>query len=267
MKSKNRVVGAVTLVGGGPGPTDLMTLRAIRALEAADVVLYDRLGPRTAHTEYAPTATHVYVGKQPGHHRMTQSDINARLIDYALQGLNVVRLKGGDPYVFGRGGEELDACVRAGIPVSVVPGISSALSVPSAAGIPVTHRGVSTKFTVISGHDPLSADECQALALLGGTVVILMGMGTLNQTVQSFLAAGFDTETPAAIIERGLSEHQRITIAPLTRLAQTAHDVGCVSPAVVVIGDVVARSTQSGQGVVYEQLPDDLVQLISQCHV
>ncbi len=266
MKSRTPTIGSVTLVGGGPGPVDLMTMRAIRALEAADVVLYDRLGPRTAHTQYAPTAKHIYVGKRPGHHRMTQSDINASLVEHALLGRNVVRLKGGDPYVFGRGGEELDACVLAGIPVSVVPGISSALSVPGAAGIPVTHRGISTKFTVISGHDPLSSDECRALALLGGTVVILMGMGTLNQTVQSFMDAGFADQTPAAIIERGLSEQQRITTAPLPRLAQAAHDAGCVSPAVVVIGEVAARCVQTGQGG-SEQFPDDLIQLISQCRV
>ncbi|BDZ56164.1 hypothetical protein GCM10025870_32370 [Agromyces marinus] len=152
--------GRVTLVGGGPGDADLLTIAAVRALATADVVLYDRLAPHEALADLAPGADLVDVGKRPGHHALPQSGIEALLVEHARAGRHAVRLKGGDPYVLGRGGEEVLACRRAGVPVAVVPGITSAIAVPAAAGIPLTHRGVSHLFTVVSGHAPSPRTSC-----------------------------------------------------------------------------------------------------------
>jgi len=237
----NRVsgVGRVTLVGGGPGLDDLITVAGARALASADVVLYDRLAPHENLAELAPHASLVNVGKTPGHHPVSQKGIEALLVEYARTGSNVVRLKGGDPYVFGRGSEEVIACQLAGIPVSVVPGVTSAISVPAAAGIPLTHRGVSHLFTVVSGHAPLTDSELEHLAGLGGTIVVLMGIGTLPQVTQGLQRFGCAAELPVAIIERGFSSEQRTTIADLGTVVFEAARVGARSPAVLVIGEVV----------------------------
>ncbi|MFB0833837.1 uroporphyrinogen-III C-methyltransferase [Arthrobacter halodurans] len=232
--------GSVTLVGGGPGAADLVTVRGAEALARADVVFYDRLGPYGTVAGLAPGAELVDVGKLPGHHKVPQLLIERLVVEAALAGKSVVRLKGGDPFVFGRGGEEVAACVAAGISVTVVPGITSAVSVPGAAGIPVTHRGVSRMFTVASGHQPFSEAELEHLAGLGGTIVVLMGVGTLPQTVGGLLRHGLDPATPAAIVERGFSDTQRSTVARIDGLVVAAGLAGCTSPAVVVIGDVVA---------------------------
>ena len=231
---------SVTLVGGGPGRTGLLTLEAVDALLEADVVFYDRLAPANELSQLAPAAELIDVGKSPYHHPVSQTCIEQQLIDRANQGLAVVRLKGGDPFVFGRGGEELLACLRADIPVRVVPGVSSAIAVPSAAGIPVTHRGISHAFTVISAHVPLVQSELEALAGLGGTIVILMGMSTLEQSVIGLIRAGLDPSTPAAVIERGFSDDQRSTITTAGELAGEVRRLDLTSPAVVVIGNVVA---------------------------
>ncbi len=235
---RTRRTGRITLVGGGPGPADLLTLRAANALAAADVVYFDRLGPTSDLAELAPRATFVDVGKTPGHHKVPQEDITARMIDGARGGLHVVRLKGGDPFVFGRGGEEMAAAVAAGIPVTVVPGVSSAIAVPGAAGIPVTHRNVSHLFTVVSGHAPLTSKEYRHLAGLGGTIVVLMGIGTLPSLVAGLRLAGLDHVTPVAVVERGFSHTQRTTIATLGTIVSASST--CRNPAVIVIGDVVA---------------------------
>src|SRR5690349_16887473 len=172
-------MGRVTLVGGGPGSRELLTLGAVDALRGADVVLYDRLAPIEVLAEFCPDALHIDVGKQPGHHAVPQDEIERLLVEHALAGANVVRFKGGDPYIFGRGGEEVIACRKAGVPVDVIPGVTSSIAVPAAAGIPLTHRGISHAFTVISGHAPLTASEFEHLAGLGGTIVVLMGVNAL----------------------------------------------------------------------------------------
>jgi uroporphyrin-III C-methyltransferase len=231
--------GTVTLVGGGPGVTGLLTLQGAAALRDADVVFYDRLAPRDDLELLAPAAELVDVGKRPHHHPVTQDEIQQRMITRARHGDSVVRLKGGDPFVFGRGGEEVLACVEAGVAVSVVPGVSSSVSVPAAAGIPLTHRGVSRAFTVISGHDPLTAVELSALARLGGTLVILMGINNLPQIAAGLLRSGLAGATPAAVVERGFSSQQRTTVATLDRLSGEVRRLDVQPPAVIVIGDVV----------------------------
>ncbi|WP_125610467.1 uroporphyrinogen-III C-methyltransferase [Specibacter cremeus] len=238
--------GGITLVGGGPGPADLLTVRAVTALRRADVVYFDRLGPTDDLAALAPSATFVDVGKTPGCHKVPQEEIQARMVADARAGLAVVRLKGGDPFVFGRGGEEVAAAVAAGIPVTVVPGVSSAVAVPGAAGIPVTHRQVSRLFTVVSGHAPLSPAEYTHLAGLGGTVVVLMGIGTLPALAAGLAAAGLQPHTPVAVVERGFSDTQRTTTATLGTIVSAA--ATCRNPAVIVIGAVVGLSLFDADG-------------------
>ena len=234
------------MVGGGPGRTSLLTLEACAALRQADVVLFDRLAPTDDLDELAAGAELVDVGKTPYHHPMSQSAISAELVTRARRGQSVVRLKGGDPFVFGRGGEEMLACVEAGVPVRIVPGVSSALSVPGACGIPVTHREVSRSFTVISGHTPPEPHELEALVRLGGTIVVLMGIGSLPQTLAGLSRAGLVPGTPAAVIERGFSAGQRSTMTTVAELAGEVRRLGVTSPAVVVIGNVVAVAPAFG---------------------
>jgi uroporphyrin-III C-methyltransferase len=240
------VDGSVTLVGGGPGNADLLTVAATAALREADVVFVDRLAPHDDLATLAPGAEVVDVGKRPYHHPVPQRTIEDLMIERALAGQTVVRLKGGDPFVFGRGGEEVQACMAAGVPVRVVPGITSSVAVPGAAGIPVTHRGISHAFTVISGHVPPSPAELQALADLGGTIVILMGIANLPLISAGLLRAGLPADTPAAAVERGFSQTQRTTYAVLGRLAEDVRRLDVSSPAVVVIGDVVALGSREG---------------------
>jgi uroporphyrin-III C-methyltransferase len=246
--------GVVTLVGGGPGVTGLLTVQACAALREADVVLFDRLAPTDDLARLAPTAELVDVGKRPHHHPVSQDEIEAQLVARALAGESVVRLKGGDPFVFGRGGEEVLACIAAGVEVHVVPGISSALSVPAAVGVPLTHRGVSRAFTVVSGHDPLSPSELSALAELDATLVILMGINNLPQITAGLVRSGLAPTTPAAVIERGYSEVQRTTVATVSTLAAECRRVGVQSPAVVVIGDVVRLLGRGSAGSAWPDL-------------
>lgn len=232
--------GQVVLVGGGPGPRGLLTVAARDALREADVVFFDRLGPTEDLAAVAPTAELVDVGKSPDHHPVAQRSIEALMVARARAGDTVVRLKGGDPFVFGRGGEELLACRAAGVDVRVVPGVSSALAVPAAGGIPVTHRGTSHAFSVISGHVPPTRQELRALVELGGTVVVLMGVAHLAAIATGLQAAGMAPDVPAAVVERGFSPSQRTTVTTLDRLPGEARRRGVVSPAVVVVGEVVA---------------------------
>lgn len=231
--------GQVILVGGGPGQDELLTVAGRQALADADVVLYDRLAPHENLAELTHGAELVDVGKRPGHHAITQRAIEELMVDRARAGETVVRLKGGDPYVFGRGSEEVLAARAAGIPVRVVPGITSAVSVPAAAGIPVTHREVSRLFTVVSGHVPLTASECEHLAGLGGTVVVLMGIGTMHQTMTGLRQAGMTPDMPVAVVERGYSMNQRTTCSTLGEATSAATLARCSNPAVLVIGEVV----------------------------
>lgn len=239
LASEQRTTGRVTLVGGGPGADDLLTVGGAAALAEADVVLYDRLAPHDRLVELAPHAELINVGKAPGHHPVDQRGIEALLVEHARAGAHVVRLKGGDSYVFGRGSEEVLACHAAGIPVTVVPGVTSAVAVPAAAGIPLTHREVSRMFTVVSGHAPLSEDELGHLAGLGSTIVVLMGIGTLPSIAQGLQRHGAPAETPIAIIERGYSPAQRTIVSTLGSVVTDAALAEVHSPAVIVIGDVV----------------------------
>lgn len=235
--------GKVWLVGAGPGDAGLLTVRGLRALERADVIVADRLGARAVLDGLAAdgvelTADVVDVGKLPGHHAVPQDAINALLVQLGRDGKQVVRLKGGDPYVFGRGGEELAACQEAGIAAEVVPGITSAISVPAIAGIPLTHRGVATAFTVATGHD-------QIRDLAGGrdhTVVLLMGVGTLANSALTLARGERGADCPVAIVEDGFGPGQRVTVGTLASIAQQAAARGVRSPAVVVVGDVVRLS-------------------------
>ncbi len=230
-----RGTGWVALVGGGPGRDDLITARGRTLLAAADVVVVDRLAPRGILASLPDDVLVIDAGKRPGHHRLRQSDINDLLVEHASAGRAVVRLKGGDPFVLGRGGEEALACEAAGIPVEVVPGVTSAVSVPASVGIPVTHRGLSRGFSVVTGHDELQ----DVPAGSDHTVVILMGVAGLRRSVAKMLAAGRLPDCPAAIVEDGFGPRQRVTVAPLHRLADAAVESGVRSPAVVVVGDVV----------------------------
>ncbi|GAA2127559.1 uroporphyrinogen-III C-methyltransferase [Arthrobacter humicola] len=230
--------GAVALVGGGPGDTGLITVRGRRLLGQADVVVADRLGPRELLAELAPDVRVIEVGKTPGHHPVPQAEINRILVDEARQGHRVVRLKGGDPYVLGRGGEEAEFCRQHGVDVEVVPGVTSAISVPAAAGIPVTHRGLAKGFSVVTGHEELSEVPARA----DHTVILLMGVGQLRDSADSLARAGLPAGTPVGIVENGYLPDQRVTIGTLGTIADQAEAAGVANPAVIVIGDVVRVS-------------------------
>jgi uroporphyrin-III C-methyltransferase/precorrin-2 dehydrogenase/sirohydrochlorin ferrochelatase len=234
--------GRVTLIGGGPGAADLMTVRARRALFEADVVVTDRLGP-TAILDSLPGDVEVIdVGKAPGRHVATQHEINAILIDQAGRGRVVARLKGGDPFLFGRGGEEQQALAAHGIPVEVVPGVTSALSAPLAAGIPVTHRGTVASVHVTHGHRELDQSAVDVVVRRHATLVVLMGIGHLASHVDQLLAAGSDPDLPVAIVEDATLPSQRVTRAPLRHIVGSAVEQGVKAPAVVVVGAVADPS-------------------------
>jgi uroporphyrin-III C-methyltransferase/precorrin-2 dehydrogenase/sirohydrochlorin ferrochelatase len=233
-------VGSVALVGGGPGDPDLLTVRGRRLLAEADVVVVDRLAPRTVLADLDPDVLVLDVGKSPGHHAVPQDRINALLVEHARAGHRVVRLKGGDPYVFGRGSEEAGVCRLAGIPVEVVPGVTSAIAVPAAAGIPVTHRGLSRGFTVLTGHEDLSREDLAAVPPAENhTVVLLMGVSRLAETCRALVAAGRPEHTPVAVVEDGFGPGQRVTTGTLATIADHATRVGVRAPAVTVVGAVV----------------------------
>lgn len=240
----DRTTGRVVLVGGGPGPLGLLTIAGLEAVRTADVLVCDRLAPLAALEQAKPGAEVVHVGKIPRGEFTPQEQINAILLDRALAGRRVVRLKGGDNFVFGRGGEEWNACVEAGIPVEVVPGVSSSIAVPALAGIPLTHRSLTQGFVVVSGHvtpdDPRSDIDWDALARLGLTIVILMGVAALPQITARLLRAGLDPATPAASIADGGMPSQRLVRGDLATLpaAAAAEDIG--APAVTVIGPAVS---------------------------
>jgi uroporphyrin-III C-methyltransferase/precorrin-2 dehydrogenase/sirohydrochlorin ferrochelatase len=231
-------VGRVALVGGGPGDAGLITVRGRQLLAEADVVVADRLGPRGLLSELGEGVRVIEVGKAPGAHTATQDEINAILVREAAAGNAVVRLKGGDPYVLGRGGEEAQYCREHGIDVEVVPGVTSAVSVPAAAGIPVTHRGLATGFSVATGHDELA----ELPARPDHTIVLLMGVRRLAESVAVLSSRGLGGGTPVAIVERGWTPEQRVTVATLDRIVDRARTVGISNPAVIVIGDVVRVS-------------------------
>jgi uroporphyrin-III C-methyltransferase len=235
--------GSVVLVGGGPGDPGLITVRGRQAVAQADVVIADHLAPLTL-LESLPTSVEVIdASKLPRGRSMAQEQINALLVEHALAGKRVVRLKGGDPFVFGRGMEELEACVAAGVPVEVVPGVTSAISVPALAGIPVTHRGLTHEFVVVSGHlppgHPQSLVDWPAIARLRGTVVVLMGVDTAPAIAAALLEHGRPADTPVAVVADGSTPTQRAVRTTLADLARVVVDEGIRPPAVWVVGAVV----------------------------
>jgi len=234
--------GRVVLVGAGPGDPELITVRGLRWLRRADVVVYDRLVAEALLDEAPAGAILIAAGKSAARHCLEQPAINALLVHHAERGRLVVRLKGGDPFVFGRGGEEALACLAAGIPVEVVPGVSSALSVPAAAGIPVTHRGVASSFAVVTGHeDPAKAGaavDWERLATSVDTLVIAMGVATLPAIARRLVAAGRGPKTPAAVVARGTTSSQEAVTGTLGDIAARAAHL--TAPAIIVVGDVVA---------------------------
>jgi uroporphyrin-III C-methyltransferase/precorrin-2 dehydrogenase/sirohydrochlorin ferrochelatase len=243
VRPQRRTTGSVALVGGGPGDAGLITVRGRRLLAEADVVVADRLGPRALLDELDPDVEIVLAGKAPGAHTMTQDEINDLIVDRALAGRRVVRLKGGDPFVFGRGGEEALACVRAGVPFEVVPGVTSAVAVPACAGIPVTHRGITQDFAVVSAHlDPSQPGACvdwESLANGPGTLVLLMAVAHLEAISTELIKRGRAPTTPVAVIRDGTLPDQDVLVSTLEHVAADATRLQVRPPAVVVIGDVV----------------------------
>jgi uroporphyrin-III C-methyltransferase len=235
--------GIVYIVGAGPGNPELITVRGLACLRRADVVAYDRLVARELIAEAPPAAERIDVGKTPGRHSPCQEEIAALLIERARAGNVVVRLKGGDPFVFGRGGEEALACAAAGVDWEVVPGVTSATAVPALAGIPVTHRGVARAFTVVSGHCLREDLDWQALAR-AETLIVLMGLERLAWITQRLLAAGRAAATPSALIVDGSLPGERLLLAPLGEIAAAAAAAGARPPATLVIGEVVALSAR-----------------------
>ena len=236
--------GSVVLVGGGPGDPGLMTVAGLAAIREADVIVHDRLGALQCMEEARVGAEIINVGKIPRGAFTPQEEINSILVDRARKGLRVVRLKGGDNYVFGRGGEEWLACRDAGVPVRVIPGVTSAVSVPALAGIPVTHRGLTQGFVVVSGHvppsDPRSEVNWAALATSNLTLVVLMGVQNLPEIAAELQRNGLPADTPAAVVADGATPGQLTLRAPLSSIADASARAGIKPPAIVVIGQVAA---------------------------
>lgn len=234
------MTGKVYLIGAGPGAADLITLRGVEALRRADVVVHDRLVNRELLAHTRPGTEVVYVGKTPGGHSTRQERINEILVERALTGARVVRLKGGDPFVFGRGWEELEACRQAGVPCEVVPGVSSALAAPASAGIPVTHRGLSRGFAVVAAQFAKKHELDYAALSRMDTLVILMGRSCLGQIASGLIEAGRGPHTPAAVVECGTTSEQRVVRGSLSRIAELADSEGLRSPSTIVVGEVAA---------------------------
>ena len=245
-------MGRVALVGGGPGDPGLLTLRGRRLLAEADVVVADRLGPCEVLAELDPDVEVIDAGKAPGVRHLSQQQINTLLVERAKAGQRVVRLKGGDPFVFGRGGEEALACARAGVPFEVVPGVTSAVAVPACAGIPVTHRGITQDFAVVSAHldpsHPGATVDWEALAAGPGTLVLLMAVARLADVARELVKRGRDAGTPVAVICEGTTERQRVLVSTLGQVAEDAAAGGVRPPAVVVVGEVVRLREALGLG-------------------
>ena len=237
----------VLLVGGGPGDPDLITVAGRRALAEADVVVVDRLAPTALLDELPGHVEIVDATKLPRGRATAQDEINRVLIEHARAGRRVVRLKGGDPYVFGRGFEELTACAEAGVACRVIPGVSSAIAVPAAAGVPVTHRGVAHEVVVVSGHlppgHPASLVDWPSLGRLRGTIVVLMGVSTITAIAAELVAHGRAADTPVAVVQSGSTTGERRVTATLSTVADTVARERVTAPATVVIGDVVAVAT------------------------
>jgi uroporphyrin-III C-methyltransferase len=237
--------GQVYLVGAGPGDPGLFTVRGLELLRSADVIVYDRLVNKALLEEAPAEALRIFAGKAAGNHSLPQEEINAILIEHARAGRNVVRLKGGDPFVFGRGGEEAAALAIAGIGFEVVPGVSSAIAVPAYAGIPLTHRNISSSFAVITGHEACKEGakiDWSRLASGIDTLVVLMGLTRIPRIAAELIAHGRDRQTPVAIISSGTTEKQRVVTGNLGDIAEKS--VAVEPPAVIVIGEVVSLGSE-----------------------
>ncbi|MBX6378705.1 MAG: uroporphyrinogen-III C-methyltransferase, partial [Clostridia bacterium] len=237
--------GRVYLVGAGPGDPGLLTLKGAACLERADVVVHDRLVDPRVLALARPDAELIDAGKEPGEPKLTQEAINALLVERARRGQVVVRLKGGDPFIFGRGGEEALALAEAGVPFEVVPGVSSVSAVPAYAGIPLTFRGLSSAFLVLTGHRCTVASgdddpDWESLARAADTLVVLMGMSRLGECLAGLRRGGRDPSTPAAVIAKGTLGEQRVVVADLARLADEVAAAGLRNPAIAVVGPVVS---------------------------
>ena len=232
--------GKVYLVGAGPGDPGLMTVRGLQLLREAQVIVYDQLVNPRLLEEASPQARQIFVGKQAGRHSIAQNEINEVLVNYALQGFRVVRLKGGDPFVFGRGGEEAESLVDAGIPFEIVPGVSSAVAAPAYAGIPLTHRKFASSFAVVTGHEAIKSQskvDWAKLATAVDTLVILMGLHNLRTIVDMLIAHGRAPETPVAVIRQGTTDQQETVIGTLADIVDKS--IGLKAPALIVVGAVV----------------------------
>jgi uroporphyrinogen III methyltransferase/synthase len=241
-------IGKVFLVGAGPGDPDLITRKGLELIQSADAIIFDRLIPLELLDESRPDAELINAGKAPTKHRLSQDEINEMIVSRAVEGKTVVRLKGGDPLVFGRGSEEALACFQAGIPFEIVPGVSSSYAVPAYAGIPLTHRDLTSTFTIITGHeDPAqgaTSINYDALARMNGTIVILMSVANLASIMERLLQAGLSPDTPAAIIECGTTSYQRVIEGTVQTLPALAAEADLQSPATIVIGEVVKLRAQ-----------------------
>lgn len=234
--------GIISIVGAGPGDPELITVKAMRCIQAADVILYDRLVNEEL-LDYAPVkALRIYCGKAPGQHSMPQESIERLMVMHAAAGSRVVRLKGGDPFVFGRGGEELLAAADAGIPFEVIPGITSAVGAAASAGIPLTHRGVATSFAVVTGsrcNDAVEPVRWDALAHSVDTLAIYMGMSQLGEITEQLIRHGKDPQTPVALIEKGTTAQERTVTGTLANIVKLAAVMKISNPAMIIIGEVV----------------------------
>ena len=238
--------GEVFLVGAGPGDPDLLTVKALRLLQEADVVVHDRLTPQPILDLAGPGARLIDVGKRKSRHTLPQDDINRLLVALALEGLKVVRLKGGDPFVFGRGGEELEACRAAGVPCHVVPGVSAALAAGASAGAPLTHRGLAQAVTFVTGHAASGSEpdlDWPSLARANQTVVVYMGLSTAPVIAARLIGAGRAASTPALVVEKASLEDERRILTTLARLGEDTQ--GLDGPAVLIVGEVAALADLS----------------------
>ena len=240
--------GTVYLVGAGPGDPGLITSKGLGCLESADAVVFDRLASDELISRARPDAVLIDVGKVPGRHRYQQQEINDLLVSTAREGKSVVRLKGGDPFVFGRGGEEAATLAEAGVPFEVVPGVSSAIAAPAYAGIPITHRGYATSFTVVTGSEspdkPNGSVDWEQMARTGGTLAVLMGREGLSSIAAALVLGGLTPQTPVALVEWGTHPVQRTIVGDLSDIASKADEAGLSSPMVAVIGEVVRLRDQ-----------------------
>ncbi len=237
-----RAPALVHIVGAGPGDPELITVKALKRIREADVILYDRLVNEELLGYAKPNATLVYCGKAPGRHAMTQERINELLVDIALAGKRAVRLKGGDPFVFGRGGEEALALAERSIPCEIVPGITSAIGIAASAGIPLTHRGVATSFALVTGslcHETGEPPKWEELARSVDTLVVYMGVSKLADIREKLIRHGRHPQTPVALVENGTTSRERVGIGTLANVDKLAEGMKLVNPALIIVGEVV----------------------------